>query len=55
MKDLKKIIALFIAIFIMGIVIIVININTSLKTPVNTVDINKNDTLYLIKKESQLS
>lgn len=55
MKDLRKIIILFIAIFIMGIVVTVININTSLKTPTNTVDINKNDTLYLIKKESQLS
>ena len=55
MKNLRKIIALFAFIFLAGIFITVITINTSLnKTEVKkeTVEIQK-DTLYLLKAEKK--
>ena len=55
MKNLRKIIALFIFIFLAGIYITVITINTSLNkedTPKETVEIQK-DTLYLLKAEKK--
>lgn len=55
MKNLRKIIALFIFIFLAGIYITVITINTSLNkedAPKETVEIQK-DTLYLLKGEKK--
>lgn len=55
MKNLRKIIALFAFIFLTGIFITVITINTSLNKNENrtqTVDIKK-DTLYLLKAEKK--
>tara|TARA_B110000967_G_scaffold112551_1_gene115162 strand:- start:2460 stop:2633 length:174 start_codon:yes stop_codon:yes gene_type:complete len=55
MKHLRKIIALFTFIFLTGILITVITINTSLnKTEIkkDTVDTQK-DTLYLLKAENK--
>jgi hypothetical protein len=55
MKNLRKIIALFTFIFIVGIFTIVINIKTSLNTIDNsnqTVEIKK-DTLYLLNTEKK--
>ncbi|MFY9242329.1 MAG: hypothetical protein WAO74_04810 [Polaribacter sp.] len=55
MKNLRKIIALFAFIFVAGICITVITVNTSLnKTEVTkeTVEIQK-DTLYLLKAEKK--
>jgi hypothetical protein len=55
MKHLRKIIALFAFIFLAGIFITVITINTSLnksEVPKETVDIQK-DTLYLLKAEKK--
>jgi hypothetical protein len=55
MKNLRKIIALFAFIFLAGIFITVITVNTSLnksEIPKETVDIQK-DTLYLLKAEKK--
>ena len=56
MKNLRKIIALFIFIFIAGIFITVITVNTSLNKPEpqkeTTVEIQK-DTLRLLKAEQK--
>ncbi|SDS52200.1 hypothetical protein SAMN05216503_3330 [Polaribacter sp. KT25b] len=55
MKNLRKIIALFIFIFIAGIFVTVITINTSLnkdETQIETVKIQK-DTLSLLKAEKK--
>lgn len=55
MKNLRKIIALFAFIFLAGIYITVITINTSLNKddiPKETVEIQK-DTLYLLKAEKK--
>ena len=55
MKNLRKIIALFAFIFITGICITVVTINSSLKnkeTPKKTVEIQK-DTIYLLKAEQK--
>jgi len=55
MKNLRKIITLFAFIFIAGIYVSVITINTSLNnkdTTQNTVEIYK-DTLYLLKAEKK--
>lgn len=55
MKNLRKIIALFAFIFLAGIFITVLSINTSLNTNDNsnqTVEIHK-DTLYLLKAEKK--
>lgn len=55
MKNLRKIIALFVFIFLAGIFITVITINTSLnksETPKETVEIQK-DTTYLLKAEKK--
>jgi hypothetical protein len=56
MKNLRKIIALFLFIFIAGIFVTVITVNTSLnKSEINndTVDIKK-DTLYLLQAEKEM-
>ena len=55
MKNLRKIIILFAFIFIAGITVTVITINTSLNkkdTTKNTIEIHK-DTLYLLKAEEK--
>ena len=55
MKNLRKIIALFAFIFIAGICITVMTINSSLKekeTPKKTVEIKK-DTTYLLNAEKK--
>lgn len=55
MKNLRKIIILFAFIFIAGITVTVITINTSLNkkdTTQSTVEIHK-DTLYLLKAEKE--
>ena len=55
MKNLRKIIALFAFIFLTGIFITVITINTSLNKTENTnqtVEVHK-DTLYLLKAEKK--
>jgi len=55
MKNLRKIIILFAFIFIAGITVTVITINTSLNkkdTTQNTIEIHK-DTLYLLKAEKK--
>ena len=55
MKNLRKIIALFTFIFVVGILITVIIVNTSLnkvETPSETVEVQK-DTLYLLKAEQK--
>jgi cell division protein FtsB len=55
MKNLRKIIALFAFIFLAGIFITAVTINTSLNTVDNsnqTVEIHK-DTLYLLKAEKK--
>lgn len=55
MKNLRKIIALFAFIFITGICITVMTINTSLnkeQTPKETVEIQK-DTVYLLEAEKK--
>ena len=55
MKNLRKIIILFAFIFITGITVTVITINTSLNkkdTTQNTIEIHK-DTLYLLKAEKK--
>lgn len=55
MKNLRKIIALFAFIFVAGICITVITINTSLnktETPIETVKVQK-DTTYLLKAEKK--
>lgn len=55
MKNLRKIIFLFAFIFITGIFVTVITVNTSLNKSVysnETVDIQK-DTLYLLKAEKK--
>ena len=55
MKNLRKIIVLFAVIFIAGIFVTVITVNTSLnktETPKETVEIQK-DTLYLLKAEKK--
>ena len=55
MKNLRKIIALFVFIFVAGICITVITVNTSLnktENPKKTVEIEK-DTLYLIEAEKK--
>ena len=55
MKNLHKIIALFAFIFITGIIVTVISINTSLnkiETTEESVEIQK-DTLYLLKAEKK--
>ncbi len=55
MKNLRKVIILFAFIFITGIVITVMSVNSSLnkiETTDKTVDIQK-DTLYLLKAEKK--
>ena len=55
MKNLRKIIALFAFIFITGIFVTVLTINTSLnkkETPIETVEIQK-DSLTLLKVEKK--
>ena len=55
MKNLRKIIALFVFIFITGVIISVITINTSLNktvVPIETVKIQK-DTLHYLKKDKK--
>ncbi|WP_204218328.1 hypothetical protein [Tenacibaculum todarodis] len=56
MKNLRKIIALFAFIFIAGIFVTVITINTSLHkkaTPIETVEIQKDSlTLYKVEKKT---
>ncbi|KGL62426.1 hypothetical protein [Polaribacter sp. Hel1_85] len=55
MKNLRKIILLFAFIFIAGIFVTVITVNTSLnknETPRETVEIQK-DTLYLLNSEKK--
>lgn len=55
MKNLRKIIALFACIFILGTVIIVNSVNSSLNKPEpeqKTVEIQK-DTTYLLKAEKK--
>ncbi len=53
MKNLRKIIALFIFIFITGIIVAVISINTTLNEKVPSELVKAKDTLYLIKKSSR--
>jgi hypothetical protein len=56
MKNLRKIIALFAFIFIIGIYLTVKTVNTSLNTtdtPKETVEIQK-DTIYLLKAEKKI-
>ncbi|WP_439128676.1 hypothetical protein [Polaribacter sp.] len=55
MKNLHKIIALFAFIFVAGIFVTVITVNTSLNkvdTPQKTVEVQK-DTTYLLKAEKK--
>ena len=55
MKNFKKIIGLFAFIFLTGIFITVMSINTSLnktESPKETVEVQK-DTLYLLKSEKK--
>ena len=54
MKSLRKIIALFLIIFIAGIIITAVSINSTLnkKEPAQTLK-EKKDTLYLIKAEKK--
>lgn len=55
MKNLRKIIALFSFIFLAGILITVIIVNTSLnkvETPSETVEVQK-DTIYLLKADQK--
>ena len=55
MKKLHKIIALFVFIFITGILVTVITVNTSLNTHDSQKEIvkNKKETLYLLKAEKK--
>lgn len=52
MKNLRKIIAFFLLIFIAGIIVTAVSINTSLKkkTPTHTTEIKK-DTLFTVKNK----
>ena len=50
MKNLRKIIGLFIFIFITGIIITVISINTALNTKETKEFVKTKNTLYLLKK-----
>lgn len=58
MKNLRKIVALFVLIFIIGIYLVVETVNSSLNkvdekpTPQETVEIQK-DTLYQLKSEKK--
>jgi hypothetical protein len=54
MKNLRKIIALFLLIFVTGIFITVVSVNKTLdkKSPSTTVEITK-DSLYLLKAEKE--
>ncbi|MGG6229708.1 hypothetical protein [Tenacibaculum sp. SDUM215027] len=49
MKNLRKIIALFIFIFITGIIVTVVSINTTLNKKTPSEVVNTKDTLNLIK------
>jgi hypothetical protein len=53
MKNLRKIIALFIFIFITGIIVTVVSINTTLNKKAPTELVKAKDTLYLIKKSNR--
>lgn len=53
MKNLRKIIGLFIFIFVTGIIVTVISINTTLNEKPTTDLVKAKDTIYLIKKESR--
>lgn len=50
MKNLRKIIALFLFIFIAGIIVAVISINTSFKKHTSEQKITSKDSIYLLKK-----
>ncbi|CAM1350401.1 MULTISPECIES: hypothetical protein [Tenacibaculum] len=50
MKNLRKIIALFLLIFITGIIVTVISINTSFKKNTSEQKITSKDSIYLLKK-----
>ena len=54
MKNLRKIILLFLLIFLTGIIVTALSINSTLnkKTPTQTIK-TKQDTLYLIKKSKR--
>mgnify|MGYP000156206733 CR=1 FL=1 len=53
MKNLRKIIALFIFIFITGIIVTVVSINTTLNKKPATELVKAKDTIYLIKKANR--
>ncbi|QXP73130.1 hypothetical protein RRF68_09245 [Tenacibaculum sp. HL-MS23] len=53
MKNLRKIIGLFIFIFVTGIIVTVISINTTLNEKPTTNLVKAKDTIYLIKKGSR--
>jgi len=50
MKHLKKIIALFLFIFITGIFIAVVSINKTLDKPTKNLTVKAKDSVYLLKK-----
>jgi len=53
MKSLRKIIALFIFIFITGIIVTVVSINTTLNKKTPTELVKAKDTVYLLKKQKK--
>jgi len=53
MKNLRKIIALFIFIFITGIIVTVISINSTLNKKAPTEFVKAKDTLHLIKTSNK--
>ncbi|MGG8495895.1 hypothetical protein ACQY1Q_05730 [Tenacibaculum sp. TC6] len=50
MKNLRKIIALFLLIFITGIIVTVVSINATLKKPTTQKTLHSKDSIYLLKK-----
>ena len=53
MKNLRKIIAFFLFIFITGIIVTVVSINTTLNKKIPTELVKTKDTLYLLKKQQK--
>lgn len=53
MKNLRKIIALFLFIFIAGIIVTAVSINTTLNKKEEYKTVKTKDTLYLLKSEKK--
>ncbi len=53
MKNLRKIIAFFLFIFITGIIVTVVSINTTLNKKTPTEIVKAKDTVYLLKKQQK--